>query len=587
MSEIIIETAPGTKLKINNLYDIPLLTAQLQRDGVLFDIRDFPNLKRELDKRGIMDREATEEAWNKITQYNDEILKMQMVKKNRTPMPLPRCIKTTPYLDQWGGIYLFLSRQFVGNWDIMGCGKSFMALCAAGFLKEHGIVEKILIICPNHVKLVWRDEIIKHTTFDFKIIGNGTKDVLFDLGTFINQDILVIHYDCLLNQEIFNELVKMKFDLVILDEAHYIKNISAKRTKKTISLIEGLKRFTPLSSSIIERAKINVNNKEKVFVWCLTGTPVSERPDNAFTLLKILDPDLKISHWQFEQFFNIYIKIPVKGYKIRKLVGFKNVEHLGSFFELFSIRRRREELQGMPEKIISDRILTLSDRQFDIYQSIRSGVIEELKRFGRKINISRLENILLRLHQVVNHPKILGLDGPSVKHEEILFLLDEILSSNGQVIIWCIFRRGAELLLETLRKNDIKAELLYGGVDIKEMDRIQKDFEAGKVNVIIASIKKMGTGVDFLKKARTAIYLDLPFSFVEYVQSQDRLIRRGIASPALLIRLIINNTIDEVIRSILARKEQIFKNMIEPDRDQIEALREDSEVSVDEVIQGI
>lgn len=584
-NNILVEDYLGSKLLVRNLPEINLLTAQKQLDGsIIFDIRDFINFKYELDKKGILNRESSYKAWEKIDGFLKKISRIQDIKLKKNDMPLPLLIKHCPYTDQWPGIYMFLARQFVGNWDVMGCGKTFMALCAFAFLKEHGLAERALVICPNQVKLLWSSEISKHTGFNATIVGNGTKEILFDLGTFVNQDILVVHYDCLLNWTIFSELIKIPVDLIILDEAHYVKNLSALRTKRVLELFKCAKRLTPINQPVkIEQIDMEMVYPSKPFLWCLTGTPVSESPENSFVLLKLLDPNFKISLWQFERFFNIYVDIKVKGRKIRKLVGYKNIEHLKSFFETFSIRRKREELQDMPEKIISDRILIMPEKQFDIYQIVRKGIIEELKKYGKKINISRLENILLRLHQVANHPGILDIEGPSVKHQEILVILDEIISSGGQAIVWCIFRKGAELLLKLLQEANIPVALIYGGTELNEIEQIQNEFETEKIKVIIASIKKMGTGIDFLKKARNAIYLDLPFSYVEYIQSQNRLIRRGVSTSALLIRLIIENTVDDLIRAILDRKQQMVSEIIDSDiKDE-----DNIEVEVDEVIQGI
>ncbi|MBS7252264.1 MAG: hypothetical protein KIH08_17005, partial [Candidatus Freyarchaeota archaeon] len=111
----------------------------------------------------------------------------------------------------------------------------------------------------------------------------------------------------------------------------------------------------------------------------------------------------------------------------------------------------------------------------------------------------------------------------------------------------------------------------------EEVERIRREVEDGKVRVLLCSVAKMGTGVDFLKVFRYAVYMDIPWSFTQYIQSLRGLVRRGVGSSAFVVRLVVERSVDEFLLGLLERKREMFEK----------AVGEDIEVSVDEVIERI
>ena len=587
---VLVDLYQGDKLRVDNMPSGVWLLSQEQRVGYhLINIRDFNNFKNQLDKLNITDRSLSSAAYNAITVLNDEISEVSRIVHDHDPLDIPPTIKTAPYDDQWPGIHLFLYRQFVTNWDTMGSGKTFMALFAFAKLQELGLAHRMLVICPNHVKKVWEEQIKEHTHFRSLKIGNGTDKVLWDLKTrFNHQDILITHYDMYANEDIRKYIKQLRIDLVVLDEAHMIKNLYGGKTKKTkkdksqrtrgvLEILQELQRYTPMQA--VNNYKIT--DPAKPIIWTLTGTPVSENPSNSYVLLTIVEPYFKISKWTFDNFFNVFIKIPVhikgtpKTIEIRKSIKFRNLDQL-TYFNRFAIRRSRSELTGMPEKIQSDRLVELYPEQRTAYNNIKEKTIKELLVEGKNgmLNKIQVRNILMRLRQIANHPHILKLGSRSVKHDIIESLITELLTDHQKVIVWGVFREGLELLHDQLEKADIKNSILYGGMTNESMDKIQHEFESDNLDVILASIGKMGTGTDYFKRARTAIYLDLPLSFVEYSQSQDRIIRRGVESPGVLIRVMAEGSVDQAIDYMLQNKQELSEAVIE----------EHEEVNINEII---
>ena len=142
--------------------------------------------------------------------------------------------------------------------DDMGLGKTTSTIIAA---LESG-AKKVLIICPASLKINWQREIENYSDRTTSIIEGKKWD---------DSDFVIINYDIIKNfhddkKKSESIIVNSKFDLVIVDEAHYVQNSQAQRTK----LINDIGRK-------VER------------VWLLTGTPITSRPINYFNLLNLID----------------------------------------------------------------------------------------------------------------------------------------------------------------------------------------------------------------------------------------------------------------------------------------------------------
>ena len=180
---------------------------------------------------------------------------------------------------QEGGIKFLLSKKKCILADDMGLGKTFQSIVAA--LETR--VEKVLVVCPANAKINWKREICNFVDEDeVSILKSGYWNP--KRFTIINYDILK-NFHTLVDgrkkyeeNEIRRELVDFGFDLVILDEAHMVKNSSSQRTK------------------IINQISENVERR-----WLLTGTPIANRPMDYFNLLFLCDSPLT-ANWQFFAF---------------------------------------------------------------------------------------------------------------------------------------------------------------------------------------------------------------------------------------------------------------------------------------------
>ncbi len=173
--------------------------------------------------------------------------------------------------------------------DDMGLGKTYQSIVAA---LESGS-ERVLIICPSSLKINWMRE-----------VQNFCDDVSIITGTYWNPSrFTIINYDILKNfhtikeknkeyedWELRREIANFNPDLLILDEAHYIKNHKSKR------------------GAILKDLSKNFNCDR---IWLLTGTPIANRPMDYYNLLSIIDSPVA-NNWVH------YAKTYCEGMRFRK-----------------------------------------------------------------------------------------------------------------------------------------------------------------------------------------------------------------------------------------------------------------------------
>ena len=199
--------------------------------------------------------------WAKLdeaeVQKREEIKKKSLEAHSDFAPPAPEGLSYLPY--QRAGIEYGIGAFERGNGciigDEMGLGKTIQAI---GLINTIEDVKRVLIVCPNSLKLNWRNELRKWLTKPMRIHVQKAGEVYF--GDHV--DILIVNYQIVAK---YPQLLKSGWDMRIVDEAHYLKNPKAQRTKATLA--------------IWSRRKLH-----------LTGTPIENKPMEIFTLLNDIDP---------------------------------------------------------------------------------------------------------------------------------------------------------------------------------------------------------------------------------------------------------------------------------------------------------
>jgi SWI/SNF-related matrix-associated actin-dependent regulator of chromatin subfamily A-like protein 1 len=399
--------------------------------------------------------------------------------------------------------------------DDMGLGKTTSTIIAA---LETG-AKKILIICPASLKINWQREIENYSDKPTSII-EGKK---WEDGDFI-----IINYDIIKNfhdekKKSDSVLLKTKFDLVIIDEAHYIQNKQAQRTKLINDFVSNVDRL-----------------------WLLTGTPITSRPINYFNLLNLIECPVA-KNWM------AYVKRYCNGFqfqagrrKIWNVSGASNLEELRDRTAPLVLRRLKENVLDLPDKIITPVYLRLKSKE---YEALMGEYYDWYDKNGESDSLTLQFTKLTKVRQVIAEEKVAS----------TIEICENIVEQGKKVIVFTNFTKTLEMILEHFGK---KAVRLDGQMSQKErqmsVDRFQNEED---VMVFVGNIKAAGVGIT-LTAGEAVVMNDLSFLPSDHSQAEDRSYRYGQKNNVLVYYPIFDNTVEGIIYDILKKKKDIFETVM-------------------------
>jgi len=344
--------------------------------------------------------------------------------------------------------------------------------------------KKILIVCPASLKINWKREIMNYTDRPIHIV-EGRKWAS-------DHDYYIINYDILKNfhstdneneNDDYKLLINEKFDLAIVDEAHYISNSESNRSKLLTDVLSKISK-----------------------VWLLTGTPLTSRPINYYNLLKIIESPLSYN-WQY------YVKRYCAGYQFRvgnrkiwNINGASNLDELREKTKNNILRRLKTDILDLPEKIVTPIFLELNSKMYD----------EELEDFMKITNdkkenetITVTLNRLMRIRQLIAYEKI----------PYTCELIDKFIEQGKKVVVLTNFTLSLDTIHEKYKKNSV---ILNGSMSKeKKQESVDKFQNDDKIKVFIGNIKAAGVGIT-LTAGEVVIMNDLSFVPADHAQGEDR-----------------------------------------------------------------
>ena len=404
--------------------------------------------------------------------------------------------------------------------DDMGLGKTTAAVIAS---MESG-AKKVLIVCPASLKINWDREIKNYTDRKVLIVEGRKWGSTFDYYI-INYDILKNYHTTEKSEDSddYKLLVNEKFDLAIVDEAHYVSNSTANRTRLLNDVLETIPR-----------------------VWLLTGTPMTSRPINYFNLLKIVDSPLTLN-WQS------YVRRYCKGYqftvgnrKVWNTSGASNLDELRERTKSYVLRRMKTDILDLPEKIVTPVFVELSSKMYD----------EELEEFTRisndnkdKETLSVTLNRLMKIRQLIAYEKI----------PYTCEIIDKCLDQGKKVIVFTNFTMSLDMLHEKYKKNSV---ILNGSMSKeKKQESVDRFQNEDKVKIFISNIIAGGVGIT-LTAGEVVVMNDLSFVPAHHSQAEDRAYRYGQQNSVLVYYPVFENTVEKIIYNILQKKKGIIDQVM-------------------------
>ena len=241
-------------------------------------------------------------------------------------------------------------------------------------------------------------------------------------------------------------------------------------------------------------------------------------------------------------------------------------EQLADRLKPYLLRRTKEQCLDLPPKTFVDLVVPLPMWQRKLYEAMRDGLLRQVAAMDRKAFAAYAPTALtklLRLSQLASNPALVfpnEVRRPG-KLAEMDRVLDELVSANGRkVILWSYYVDTITALAK--RYRHFKAVTLFGGTPPPERQGTVRAFqEDPSVRLLIGNPAVAGTGFT-LTAATYAIYETLTWRYDLYAQSQDRNHRIGQHAPVTYLRLIAEDTIDQVIAESLARKTSMARRIV-------------------------
>lgn len=250
----------------------------------------------------------------------------------------------------------------------------------------------------------------------------------------------------------------------------------------------------------------------------------------------------------------------------KTIVGYKNLDKLKFLVGLRSIRRRKEEVIDLPEKLFENRKIEISEKHRNFYNKLKEGILKKRTENGTMIDV---EGCLIRLIQAASNPLLLDnnckIENNKIKELDIL-LEEHIELSNNKVVLWTSYLGNFPFLLERYKKYN--PVYINGEVKTEKRQEMKNKFQTDSDTKLIICNMAAKEGLTLVASC-VAIYLDRDFTLFNYKQSIDRIHRIGQSKTCLIINLIHKNTIDEVISENLYIKD-IMASYIQGDNNNLE-----------------
>ena len=340
-------------------------------------------------------------------------------------------------------------------------------------------------------------------------------------------------YNLSINKVIHRQLSKRVFDILILDESHYLKNPKSQRTKAILGY-----------SGLYKRAKKTI---------ALTGTPVVNRPIELYTIINALNPAL-INHMKYLAYGVRYCR----GYQGKwgwDLTGASNLKELGTFLRSgLMVRRKKEDvLPQLPSKNLSLAYLNKNNKLKKIDKGLQKfdpALILKTNGMGCEgVDIGELATLRRELGE---EKAILAVD----------YIKTQIEGGRGKVIVFAHHKEVFKILEEGLKEfNPVK---IIGGMGVDAKQRSVDTFQKNdNCKVFIGSIQSAGVGIT-LTASNYVVFVEASFVPGENEQAIDRAHRIGQENNVQADFLTFADSLDEnILKAVVSKQKNINKLMLD------------------------
>ena len=523
----------------------------------------------------------------------------------RRPEETPRKIKD----HQKEAVQFLLSRKKCILAYDMGLGKT----CAAAVAAIEGNFDSVLVICPASLKTNWFNELTYYIPErEISIIGGFTDLKKSELEKYLGYGIgksgksipelqkeakergkwdenrfVIVNYDIL---DEFFKLPKSRKKIDIEESEKNNPLLDFIKNKKALIIIDEAHRLSNMNSQQYKIIKNLIRKGEPDSIYLITGTPITNNPQNYFNLLYLIDEPIT-DDWEYymdrycgakripindkerekrnaiskkfisacnksnwyeltdkeKQELNDIIK---KSIKTRLIPGdSKNLDELKEKTSHIYLRKTKEDLGGLPSKYVIERTYDLTEEEQVEYNRLWEEYEKEKNEINpdSELNKELLEGGLYRKY----------LSNQMVPHT--IKLTNKCLEKGEKVIIFCCYDEE----LYTLRDYYKDKCVIYNGkISQKEKDEAKNKFTNNpECMIFIGNLQSAGVGIN-LTSSRVVIFNNFSFVPGDCRQGEDRCYRIGQIKDVYIFYQFFKNTQYEKMWDTVLSKELVINQII-------------------------
>lgn len=387
-----------------------------------------------------------------------------------------------------------------------GTGKTASVIWAIDYLMQRGLMKRVLVICPLSImKSAWQNDLFKFAIHRTVSVAHGAAKKRKEIIN-VGSEFVVINFDGV--GVVKNELLKGKFDLIVVDEASAYKNAQTERWKDLRDLTKVIRGL-----------------------WMLTGTPAAQSPVDAYGLAKLVNPNgIPMFFGQFRD--NVMLKVGQYRWLPRP-----ESKHIVHKVLQPAIRFEKKECLDLPPLTFVDRDAPLSPQQIKYYNVLKKQMLieadgEEISAVNAAVQINKLLQISGGAVYTDNK-EVLEFD-VSIRLNVVQEVIEE---SSHKVLVFVPFTHTIELLKRHLDKHGISCEVINGGVSVNKRSALIQQFQ-DHVHPKVLIIQPQAASHGLTLTAADTIIWYAPCSSVEtYLQANARIDRPGQVNPMTIVHI--------------------------------------------------
>ena len=409
--------------------------------------------------------------------------------------------------------------------DDMGLGKTAQTIAHIAIERAQGRLDRpALIVVPTSLVTNWTAELTKFCPHLRVVVLHGLERHA-RRGELDGVDVVITTYTVLARD--IEEMKRLPWHIVVLDEAQVIKSPDAKATKAVCQL----------------------DTRHRL---CLSGTPIENNLQELWSEFAFLMPGLLGDRKGFAKRFRTPIE--KNNDEVRRVQLIRRIRP-------FLLRRTKAEVAtDLPPKHTILRRINLAPEQRELYETIRGTLYDKVREQIAELSAAQSRIVvldaLLKLRQVCCDPRLVKLPSArlvdtSSKLDDLMEMIDEMIPEGRRILLFSQFTSMLDLIKPRLAAAGVKFVELRG--DTRDRAEPVRAFESGEVPLFLISLKAGGRGLN-LTSADTVIHYDPWWNPAAEDQASDRAHRIGQTKSVFVYKLIAADTVEDRIVELQERK---------------------------------